>query len=65
LFSLTLLLVKGSDWGWTSAKILGLITICIGALIIFILVESRVAQPMIPLALFKDKQFVGSAIATV
>ncbi|MBC6383122.1 MFS transporter [Lactiplantibacillus plantarum] len=65
LFSLTLLLVKGSDWGWTSAKILGLITICIGSLIIFILVESRVAQPMIPLALFKDKQFVGSAIATV
>lgn len=65
LFSLTLVLVKGSDWGWTSFKILGLIMTCVSALIIFILVEAHVDQPMMPLALFKDKQFVGAAIATV
>lgn len=65
LFSLTLLLVKGSDWGWTSGKCLGLGLLSVAALATFIMVEAHSQQPMVPLALFKDKQFVGSAIVTV
>jgi len=65
LFSLTLFLVKGNDWGWTSEQCLGLILLSVLSLIGFIVVESHVQQPMVPLALFKDKQFVGSAIVTV
>lgn len=65
LFSLTLFLVKGNDWGWTSYQCLGLILLSVLSLIGFIVVESHVQQPMVPLALFKDKQFVGSAIVTI
>lgn len=65
LFSLTLVLVKGSDWGWQSGAILGLIGLCVVALVTFIIVEQRVSDPMVPMALFKDRQFVGAAIVTV
>lgn len=65
LFSLTLLLVKGSGWGWTSGRGLGLGLLSLVALAAFIVVEAHSQQPMVPLALFKDKQFVGSAVVTV
>jgi len=65
LASLTLALVKGSDWGWTSPRIIGLSLGSGLALLGFIIVERTVAQPMIPLALFKDRQFNGAAIMTV
>ncbi|BAN05805.1 hypothetical protein LVISKB_0170 [Levilactobacillus brevis KB290] len=35
------------------------------ALALFLVIESHVAQPMMPLALFKDQQFNGAAIVTV
>lgn len=65
LFSLSLLLIKGNDWGWTSWRIIGLMSTCGLALALFLLIESHVAQPMMPLALFKDQQFNGAAIVTV
>lgn len=65
LFSLSLLLIKGNGWGWTSWRIIGLIGTCGLALALFLVIESHVAQPMMPLALFKDQQFNGAAIVTV
>lgn len=65
LFSLTLALVKGDDWGWTSGAIIGLAVTSIVALGAFLFAEAHVDQPMVPLALFKDRQFTGSAIVTV
>ncbi|VDG19670.1 MFS transporter [Lactobacillus paraplantarum] [Lactiplantibacillus mudanjiangensis] len=65
LFSLTLALVKGDDWGWTSGAIIGLAVTSIVALDAFLFAEAHVDQPMVPLALFKDRQFTGSAIVTV
>lgn len=65
LLSLTLLLVKGSDWGWMSRSIMILAVVSIISLGVFIWTEAHVAQPMVPLALFKDRQFNGAALATV
>jgi len=65
LFSLTLVLVNGNDWGWTSLACLSLIGISIVALGCFVWLEAHVAQPMVPLTLFKDRQFTGAALATV
>ncbi|MFC6201722.1 MFS transporter [Lactiplantibacillus nangangensis] len=65
LASLTLVLVKGSDWGWTSLVIISLGLMSILALLGFIIVETKVAQPMIPLDLFKNRQFDGAAIVTI
>lgn len=65
LFSLTLLLVKGNDWGWMSLRCLGLGGLSTLALAGFLLVEAHTKHPMVPLSLFKDRQFVGAAIMTV
>lgn len=65
LFSLTLLLVKGRDWGWTSPIIIGLGAVSLVALGSFIWAEAHVTQPMMPLALFRDRQFTGAALVTV
>ena len=65
LAGLTLVLVKGGDWGWTSLAVIGLGLMSALALLVFVMVESKVAQPMIPLALFKNRQFDGAAIVTI
>lgn len=65
LFSLTLMLVKGSDWGWTSSVVIGLGVFSLVALVSFIVVEAHVEQPMMPLALFHNRQFTGAALITI
>lgn len=65
LFTLTLALVKGSDWGWRSSNISGLFVLSALALLAFIIVERHVQQPMVPLGLFKQRQFVGAALAVM
>lgn len=65
LFSLTLVLVKGNDWGWTSLACLSLIGVSVLSLGGFVWLEAHVAQPMVPLTLFKDRQFTGAALATI
>lgn len=65
LFSLVLALVQGSVWGWTSLKIILLVS-CFGlALGLFLWREKVTGAPMIPLALFKDRQFSGTVLLTV
>ncbi|MFC6290810.1 MFS transporter [Levilactobacillus angrenensis] len=65
LFSLTLMLVKGSDWGWTSSVVIRLGVFSLVALVSFIVVEAHVEQPMMPLALFHNRQFTGAALITI
>lgn len=65
LFSLTLSLVQGRDWGWTSFNILTLLISSAVLLILFILWEKGCQDPMVPLNLFKNKEFMGSAIAII
>ena len=62
LFTATLVLIKGNTWGWTSKGALICYSISIISLILFILLEKRVQDPMINLALFKDHQFLGSVL---
>ncbi len=59
---LVLGLLRGNDDGWTSATILALLG---GALLlsaVFIAIELRVAQPMLPLGLFRNRSFTGAQI---
>ncbi|MBB1110747.1 MFS transporter [Limosilactobacillus sp. pH52_RY] len=65
LFSLTLILTQGRNWGWQSSIILWLSIVVIISSLLFIVVEYRVSAPMIPLELFKNKEFTGSAIAII
>jgi len=47
----------GRSYAWDSAFILGLMALSIVAAILFILVESRAAEPVLPLGLFKHRTF--------
>lgn len=47
----------GKDYAWTSPAILGLGTAGVLSLIAFVIVQRRVAEPILPLQLFKDKNF--------
>lgn len=65
LIVLLLGLNQGSEWGWASPIILSLLTVAIVILGAFIVIEQRVAHPMLDLSLFRIRLFsasVGSAM---
>jgi EmrB/QacA subfamily drug resistance transporter len=47
LLSLLLALTEGERWGWTSARIVGLFAAAAAALVAWVVVERRVAEPMV------------------
>ncbi|WP_432886954.1 MFS transporter [Kribbella sp. CA-245084] len=63
LTPLILGVTKSSDWGWLSWATLGCFAISIGAGYAFIVVEGRVAVPMLDLSLLRNRVLVGSTIA--
>ncbi|OZM57508.1 MFS transporter [Lottiidibacillus patelloidae] len=50
----------GTKYEWNSVEILGLLTVSIIAFIIFVRIENKVASPLLPLFLFKNKIFTLS-----
>lgn len=63
MFTLIFALTKASTNGWTSPFILSLFGISLITLLLFILIELKVKNPMIPLTLFKIIPFTSGAIA--
>ncbi|HEX7626807.1 MAG TPA: MDR family MFS transporter [Gaiellaceae bacterium] len=56
----------GTTWGWSSPKIIGLIAASIVLTPLFVFVESRAAEPILPLGLFRNHTFsVTSAIGFI
>jgi EmrB/QacA subfamily drug resistance transporter len=56
----------GSTWAWGSSEIIGLIVIGVVAIAGFVLVESRVPEPILPLSLFRNRTFaVTSAVGFI
>jgi EmrB/QacA subfamily drug resistance transporter len=62
LFCLTFALLKGSDYGWHSYNIITLFVIFVLSIILFLIVENKVSEPMLPLYLFKESTFTTSCI---
>ncbi|HEY3186902.1 MAG TPA: MFS transporter [Solirubrobacteraceae bacterium] len=63
LFLLVLALVRGNDEGWGSALVVSLLAGAAILLAAFIAIERRVAEPMLPLALFRRRAFTGVQLA--
>jgi EmrB/QacA subfamily drug resistance transporter len=63
LFLLVLGLLRGNDEGWGSALIVSLFAGAGGLLAAFIAIERRVAEPMLPLELFRSRAFTGVQLA--
>ena len=58
-----LALIRGNEEGWGSGLIVGLFAAAAVLLAAFIAIERRVAEPMLPLGLFKRPAFTGVQLA--
>ncbi len=47
----------GHAYAWTSPRVVGLLAMTVASLLLFVLVERRVAEPILPLDLFKNRVF--------
>jgi DHA2 family methylenomycin A resistance protein-like MFS transporter len=63
LATLTLALIEGGSWGWSSLPIFASLAIFVLTTLAFIIIERRVSEPMLPPALFSIPTF--SAANTV
>jgi EmrB/QacA subfamily drug resistance transporter len=50
-------IVNGNQVGWTSTRTLGLLLAAVVLLVTFLIVESRVREPLMPLGLFRSRNF--------
>jgi EmrB/QacA subfamily drug resistance transporter len=63
LLLLVLALVRGNEEGWGSTLIVSLLVGAGALLVAFLAVERRVAEPMLPLGLFRRRAFTGVQLA--
>ncbi|MGH3784253.1 MAG: DHA2 family efflux MFS transporter permease subunit [Pseudonocardiaceae bacterium] len=65
LFALLLAVSKGEDWRWSSYRILGLITISVLSLALFVVIELEVDDPLLDLRVFRYWAFTHSLLLIV
>lgn len=58
-------IVNGNEWGWTSARTLGELVVAVVLLGLFLLIESRVRKPLMPLRMFRLRNVAVSNIVGV
>jgi EmrB/QacA subfamily drug resistance transporter len=58
-------IVGGNEAGWTSAVTLGLLGVAVALLAAFIVIESRVAHPLMPLTLFRLRNVATANVVGV
>jgi hypothetical protein len=63
LFVFVLALLRGNEDGWGSAAIVAELADAGVLLAAFLAIEARVKEPMLPLGLFRNKEFTGAQVA--
>ncbi|WP_435079916.1 MFS transporter [Clavibacter michiganensis] len=63
LFAIVLAVVQSEGWGWGSPLTLGVLLVGLLLLVAFVLVENRVAAPLLPMGLFRDPTITVGALA--
>ncbi|MFI6171444.1 MFS transporter [Nocardia sp. NPDC051052] len=58
----TYALIRANEHGWSNAVTWWLLLVAVAALVVFLMVERASAQPMLDLALLRDRSFVGVLI---
>jgi EmrB/QacA subfamily drug resistance transporter len=58
-------IVKGNEFGWTTARTLGLLTVAAALMVVFLFLESRVSAPLVPLSLFRKRNVSGANVVGV
>ncbi|MFT3900541.1 MAG: MFS transporter [Gordonia sp. (in: high G+C Gram-positive bacteria)] len=64
LAALTFGLIEAGSSGWTDRLTVGSLAVSAVALGLFVAIEKRVADPMMPVAMFANRGFAGAQIAT-
>src|SRR5512133_1867097 len=62
LFALVLALLRGTDWGWSSGRVIGLFVAAAVLLVSFAFIELRSEAPMFDFRLFRVPTFTGAQI---
>ncbi len=62
LFSLLLALSEGQDWGWTSYRVLILLTVGALSLALFVIIELEVDEPLLDVRVFRYWAFTNSLL---
>jgi EmrB/QacA subfamily drug resistance transporter len=65
LFLLVFGLLRGNEEGWGSTFIVTLLGAAAALMVAFVVIESRVKQPMLPLRLFRKPAFTGVQLAAM
>jgi EmrB/QacA subfamily drug resistance transporter len=60
IFAITLALVQGNEWGWTSGRVLGLVALWAATVVLFGVWELRTSSPMLDLRLFRIRPFTAA-----
>ena len=58
-------IVNGNDEGWTSVQTLGMLGASAALIAVFLVIESRVASPLVPLGLFRNRNVSTSNVVGV
>ncbi|MCA9999045.1 MAG: MFS transporter, partial [Anaerolineales bacterium] len=58
-------LIEGENFGWRSATIVTMLAGGVAALILFVRIEARSPNPLIPLHLFRNRSFTGINLMTL
>jgi EmrB/QacA subfamily drug resistance transporter len=62
LFSLLLALTEGESWGWTSYRVLILLTVGVLSMALFVIIELEVDQPLLDVRVFRYWPFTNSLL---
>ncbi len=62
MIAIVFAIIEGIQKGWTDTLILGSFAVAATALILFVIIERRTDQPLLPMAFFKQRDFTGAMI---
>ncbi|MEU5819993.1 MULTISPECIES: MFS transporter [Streptomyces] len=65
MFCLIWALIKGSEWGWGDLRTIGFLAGAVVLFLVFALVEQRVGEPLVPLAMFRSVPLSAGAVLMV
>jgi EmrB/QacA subfamily drug resistance transporter len=61
MLALSVAVVEGNEWGWSSAPVLGLFAAAALLSVAFAISQRRAKSPMLPRALARESRFIGAA----
>lgn len=66
LFLIVFGLIKAQTWGWLAGKTLALIVAGLAALAVFVVIELRSTEPLLPMRLFANRSLsIGTAVVVI